>query len=219
MKNFGDLDKNDYLYSIIIEPLTKKISLKKILVQRVSKNEGMVTVFFDAISSGSTPIIITKKDDSEMQMPYKNKTVYFFSDKLVVEIFLKNKCQEYRDFISSLENIYFSLWKDEEDKKEQKIKLSKGDILRLCLTPKDTPFLCAYDGESSFVFRDGHPINRNFFSKYKIELASKEEIKTFFDNFERELIKANDVTKKDMINSLKSVGYNYNPSEHIFYKL
>lgn len=208
MKAFSELKKGDDLFIVRIESETMKV------IQTVAKvcsvilrdeSEGATVLYNDG---GESAIVVDSKSSRHCtEFRPALREIWYFSDKYSEESFLKKRCEDLRAMIGKFEKTYSDLWKEPEEKTEDKDLFAvKGNILHI--VPFKQPGVC--DGNGNVYFHDGFPLSCKVFKNTNVREATEDEKKRFFDICEDKMMNAEPEDRKRLSKAMTSCGYVYN---------
>ena len=218
MKQFKDLEKGDKLYVIRIEndsifkSYFSSFDIISVMGKNTSENNPITILYRDNSQDQGQ---IVDRNTSEYKIEYRPalREIYYFSDKLAVEKFIKKRCESLREKISIFENLYKDVWKDPEISFNE---FKKGEVIYI--DPFRHPGIC--NGEGAIYFHDGEPFSLSAFKNSKeIRRATEEETKEFLRKLSLTVASTADsnIRSKLMI-ALRNCGYRFNLVLREFYK-
>lgn len=220
MKQFKDLERGDKLYRVRIDDdnIFKVYFSSFDIISVIGKNapeDNPITILYRDNSQDQGQMV--DRDTSECKIEYRPalREIYYFSDRLAVEKFIKKRCESLRDKISIFENLYKDVWK-EEDPETSLTDFKKGEVIYI--DPFRHPGIC--DGKGSVYFHDGEPFKLEIFNKSKkIRRATDEEVKEFIRKLSLTVASTADSTMRSkLIVALRNCGYGFNLVLREFYK-
>ena len=210
MKYFKDLEKGDKLYVIKIEnDRTFKLSFDSFdiisVIGKEKPEDNPITILYKDCSLNQGQIVERNSFEHKIEYRPALREIYYFSDKLAVESFIKKRCESLRDNISSFEGLYENLWKEKETPLEE---FKKGEIIYI--DPFRHPGIC--DGKGAVYFHDGEPFSLTAFKNSKnIRKATDEESKDFINRLSLTVASTSDSNiRSKILIALKNCGYGFN---------
>lgn len=188
--------------SKVTEDPKEELSKAKIKFQELT--ETSIEVILDSVRARNANNIVGTE-------------IYYFSDVLVAETFLKDIRDKLFNILHRIDEIYSNIWKDKEesDKNRTPDKYELGDIL----FSNSFSESCIYVGDNIAVFGDGVLAREVTEESTRYRRATQLEIDVFMkkctDTMES---KQKKIYNRIILDSMIKCGYKYNKDKKIFEK-